>query len=182
MGFAVQLYFDTELEAAMLELRTALTSAGVAPTLERLGDRPHVSLSVLNALDVKRAVPALSEFASSLTAFPVDFAAFGAFPTNQGVVYLSPTPTKSLLLAQHHMHEMLTKLSASVHEHYFPGGWVPHSTIGFEISHREVALALAWLQDNFRPVSGRYSHLGLIEFRPIQELARFPLAGSSIGN
>src|SRR5437764_12074046 len=65
MGYAVQLYLDAELEAALLALRAALTKAGVTPTLERLGDRPHVSLAVLDDADVPRCVSVLERAASA---------------------------------------------------------------------------------------------------------------------
>ncbi len=64
---------------------------------------------------------------------------------------------------------------AEVHEHYFPGGWMPHSTVGFQLPPREVALALSWLGANFRYVRGAFARVGLIEFSPVKEVASFAL-------
>ena len=175
MGYAVQLYFNAELEAALLEVRTALTKAGVTPTLERLGDRPHVSLSVLNDVDVQRCITMIEQFANSQSAFRTGFAAFGAFPTAQGVVYLSPAPNEALLTAHRVMHQRLVDIGAQIHEYYFPDGWIPHATMGFELSSKEVALALSWLHGNFKPVGGIFASLGLIEFPPVKEIATFEL-------
>src|SRR5687768_16292606 len=104
MGHAVQLYFDAELEAALVGVRASLTKAGVTPTLERLGDRPHVSLAVLNEVDVARCIPMLERFSKTLPAFAVGLAAFGGFPTAQGVVFLSPTPSGILLSTHRALH------------------------------------------------------------------------------
>ncbi len=166
MGHAVQLYFNTELEATLVGVRAALTMAGITPTLERLGDRPHISLAVLNGADVGRCTPMLERFSKTQTSFAVNIAAFGAFPTTQGVVYLT-------------MHEQLKDIGARIHEHYSPDDWVPHVTIGFELPSQEVTLALSWLHANFKPVFGKFSSIGLIEFRPVTELATFELSGEN---
>ena len=175
MGYAVQLYFDAKLEASLTRTRSALTAAGVTPTLERLGDRPHVSLAVLEDVPVQPCIAAIEGFAETHRPFPASFAAFGAFPTAQGVVYLTPTPTVALLEAQRRMHRLLSELGAKVHEHYLPESWIPHSTVGFELSAAEVAIALSWLHGNFKPLAGTYSSIGVIEFLPVKRLAAFEL-------
>lgn len=174
-GFAVQLYLDAALEGSLTGVRSALTAAGVTPTLERLGDRPHVSLAVLEDVREEGCIAALEKFAETQLPFPASFAAFGAFPTAQGVVYLTPTPSAALLEAHRRMHRLLRELGAKVHEHYLPDAWIPHSTIGFELSNDEVALALSWLHGNFKPVAGTCSSIGLIEFLPVMRLATFEL-------
>jgi hypothetical protein len=175
MGYAVQLYFDSKLEGTLLEVRSALTKAGVTPTLERLGDRPHVSLAVLEQAPVQRCIDVVRRFAETQSAFHASFAAFGAFPTSPGVVYLTPTPSAALLDAHRRMHLQLSELGASIHEHYMPDGWIPHSTIGFELSSKEVAIALSWLHGNFKPLDGTYSSIGVIEFPPVKQLDTFAL-------
>jgi 2'-5' RNA ligase len=175
MGYAVQLYFDSRLEASLLELRSELTKAGVTPTLERLGDRPHVSLAVLEKMPVQRCLGMIERFAETQNVFHASFSAFGAFPTSQGVVYLTPTPSAVLLDAHRRMHRLLVELNADVHEYYLPDTWMPHSTIGFELSRKEVDVALAWLHSNFRPLDGTYSSVGVIEFVPVKQVAIFEL-------
>ena len=177
MGFAVQLYFDQALEEALVRVRSGLAAAGVTPTLKRLGDRPHVSLSVQTSLDAPRFLPRLEKFAAATAPFDVGFGAFGSFPGSEGVVFLAPTPSDALLRAQRKMHDQLLASYAEVHEHYFPSSWMPHATVGFELPPREVALALAWLGANFKHCAGKFTRLGLIEFRPVKEIATFALSG-----
>jgi hypothetical protein len=175
MGHAVQLYFDPGLELSLLRVRSALTRAGVTPTLERLGDRPHVSFAVLNTVPVQRCIAMIEQFAKTQAAFRASFAAFGAFPGSQGVVYLTPTPSAALLDAHREMHRLLSDLGATIHEHYVPEAWIPHSTVGFELSSEEVAIALSWLHGNFKPVEGMFRSVGVIEFTPVKQLATFDL-------
>ena len=175
MGYAVHLYFDSELEAAFLKVRTALTTAGVTPTLERLGDRPHVSLVVMHDANPGKCIALLQDFAHQRPRMPTAFGAFGSFPTAQGVVYLSPDPTDALFDAHRQICERLEVTGSQVHEYYLPDNWVPHATIGFELPRAEVQLALGWLQTNFRPLRGEFASIGLVEFPPVTELASFSL-------
>jgi 2'-5' RNA ligase len=177
VGFAVQLYFDQPLEEAFLHVRNGLTAAGVTPTLKRLGDRPHVSLSVQVSLDTRKFLPRLEKFAAAAAPFDVGFGSFGSFPGTDGVVFLAPTPSETLLRMQRKMHDQLLASYAEVHEYYFPNTWMPHSTVGFELPPREVAVALAWLGANFKHCAGKFTRVGLIEFRPVKEIATFSLAG-----
>jgi hypothetical protein len=73
------------------------------------------------------------------------------------------------------MHRLLSELRARIHAHYLPESWIPHSTIGFELSKDEVALALSWLHGNFKSLAGTYNSIGLIEFVPVKRLAAFGL-------
>jgi D-alanyl-D-alanine carboxypeptidase len=177
MRYAVQLYFDAELEAALLAVRAALTKAGVTPTLERLRDRPHVSLAVLDDADVPSCVSVLERIALRQAWFSAGFAAFGTFAKAQGIVYLSPAPSERLLTMHRRMCRELRDTGARIHEHCVPGNWLPHAKVGFELPRKEVSVALSWLQANFKPVSGRFSSLGLVEFPPVKEMATFDLSG-----
>lgn len=127
-------------------------------------------MSLLNA-----ALPRSRHFSKTLFSFSVGFAAFGAFPTGEGVVYLSPTPTSSLLGVHREMYERLSSIGAAVHEYYVPESWVPHATIGLELPASEMGLAMTWLHANFKPLAGVYASIGLIEFRPIKDLGTFTL-------
>ena len=175
MGYAVHLYFDSELESAFLKARTALTTAGVTPTLDRLGDRPHVSLAVMDVANAGKCIAVVQDFAHQTARMPTGLDAFGSFPTAQGVVYLSPDPTSALFDAHRQICERLEGTGTQIHKYYLPDNWVPHATIGFELPHAEVQLALGWLQANFKPLRGEFASIGLVEFPPVTELASFPL-------
>jgi 2'-5' RNA ligase len=179
MSFAVQFYFDRALEDAVFELRRALTAAGVTPTLDHLGDRPHVSASVLALLDAAVFRSCLERLSRSLAPFSIALSALGAFPTAEGVLFLTPAPTASLLQAQRLVHEELLGLGASPSPYYVPEAWVPHCTIALDLPTNEVHRAFQIGLANFRPLSGQVRALGVIEFPPVKALYGFPLGGTN---
>lgn len=174
MAHAIRLYFDAALEAALIGVRTALTSAGISPTLEALGDRLHVSVAGADAMDVSLCASMLERVAQARPSFATSLAAFGLFPGDQGVVYLTPTPSESLLDIHREVYGRLTSVGIQLYQHFRPEGWVPHVTVGFELSQPEVAMAVSWLHANFKPLSGRFGSIGLIEYYPVREIATFP--------
>ena len=107
MGFAVELYFDRATEAAVRMLRQDVYASGIAPFVDALGDRPHVSLAAFHDLDVAATVPILQAFASEVPPFSVSLSAVGFFPTEEGVVFLAPTPTRAILGAHARLHQHL---------------------------------------------------------------------------
>jgi 2'-5' RNA ligase len=179
MNFAVQFYFDRALEDAVLELRRALTAAGVTPTLDQLGDRPHVSASVLPHLDEAAFRGRLEHLARGIAPFSIALSALGAFPSAEGVLFLAPAPSASLLRAQRLVHEELLGLGASPSPYYVPGEWVPHCTIGLNLPTHEVHRAFQVGLANLRPLSGQVRAMGVIEFPPVKELYGFPLGGTN---
>ncbi len=176
MGFAVELYFNPELEAALRRLRERLTRAGVTPTLDALGDRPHVSLAVFDDVDVARLTPELAAFAAQTPAFPVAFASVGAFPTAEGVVFLAPVMTETLMQVHRDFHRRLAALGIPCNPYYAPDAWVPHSTIAFEVSRPAMVKAVDTLLAEMRPLTGTCCEVGLAEFRPIVIRQLYPLS------
>ena len=171
MGYAVELYFNPELEAASRELRQRLAEAGVTSALDGLGDRPHVSLAVLHDLDMAAGVALLGEFARATPAFPVSLASVGVFPSSEGVVFLAPVMTDRLWQAHHDFHRRLARVTARPSDLYRPDRWVAHSTLAINVPAAQMGLAVATCLAHFKPLAGVFTEVGLIEFRPVKTLA-----------
>ena len=178
MAYAIRLYFDAELEAALRGVWSELVGAGVSPTLEALGDRPHVSVAGAEALDVSSCSAMLRRVAQALPPFAVHLAAFGLFPGNKGVAYLTPTPSEPLLKVHREVHGHLVAAGVRPYAHFRPEGWVPHVTVAYDVPQPQAALALSWLHARFVPLAGTFTSIELAEYYPIREIATFPLLGA----
>ena len=71
MGFAIELYFDPQTKRNLLDLRKILTTAGVQPVLDEIGDRPHISLAVFSQVDPDELLDELKDFAGELDPMPI---------------------------------------------------------------------------------------------------------------
>lgn len=174
-GYAVELYFDQQMEDDFFSFRESLYKLGVNPILGKLGDRPHVSLAVFGDVEIDQVVRITSAFAPQCKQLPARLDAFGAFPTASNVVYLLPVPSQPLLELHQQFHEKLQKEKILSSHYYLPGQWVPHCTLEFELPDDQFNLTLQLCKKYFSPIRGTFSSIGVIAFRPIDYLAEFSI-------
>lgn len=174
-GFAVELYFDFEMENAIRGFREKIYAAGVDPVSGKMGDRPHVSLAVFAEVDMPCLKELCREFASALPPFPVSLPAIGSFPTADNVLFLSPAPTLQLLQVHQDFHNRLKCSHMHSSSYYHPGKWMPHCTLELELPAEQFSLAFKTAHDLFTPIKGKFASLGIVSFRPIQYMAEYQL-------
>lgn len=177
MGFAVELYFDTGLEAAIRALRVELGNAGIPPFMDEIGDRPHVSLAVFSELDVPTLTPLLAAFAAETPEFTISFASVGVFPTAEGAVFLAPLMTDQLKTIHQDFHRRLGVLPTPSGAYYRPDQWVPHCTLAMEVPQPLIGTAVQTCVTHWQSYQGVVQEVGLIEFRPVKTWQLYPLRG-----
>ncbi len=121
VGQAVELYFDPTTEAAVRQLRRALSEGGIPTFVEHIGDRPPISLWAGDNLDVADAAPLLATLASEVPPFELRLSAIATFPTAEGVIFLMPAPTPQLLAVHAALHQRLRHGGIPGHAYYQPG-------------------------------------------------------------
>jgi 2'-5' RNA ligase len=174
-GYAVELYFDHQMEDEIHAFRESIYRLGINPVLGKMKDRPHVSLAVFDEVDPNKLIQITSLFAKKAYQFPVQLEAIGMFPTPSNIVYLFPIPTIALLTLHRDFHQHLKKEKVNSSHYYLPGKWVPHCTLEFELSDEQFDLAVQLCKKHFSPIHGRFASLGVIAFRPSDYLAEFVL-------
>lgn len=163
MPYAVEFDFDAESTAALTALSDQIYAACNGMALHNTAQIPHVSLAVLDEIVPAQLQPLLADFAAQVTAFPLHFAAVGAFPGDQGVVYLAPIVTAHLLALHRDLHEQLTAAGLQSHPYYRPDHWVPHCTVGFNLPVHTIGEAVALCRQGFFGQAVTVSSLRLIE-------------------
>jgi 2'-5' RNA ligase len=175
LGYSVELYFDSATENILLALRAELVKHGIRPVLDEIQDRPHISLAVFPALDPDAFVRHLRAFSAVTTAFPVTLGAVGSFPTADGILFLAPAVSPPLVETHANFHAIIAGLNLNPWEYYLPNNWVPHCTIALDMEADVLAKAFREARRAFRATTGRIEEIGLVCFRPVQNLHTFPL-------
>ena len=177
MGYAVELYIDAQMEAAVRGLWQTLADRGVTSLMPELGARPHISLTVFDALYPPDVHDELQNFATEVAPIPLQFSAVGIFPTAEGVVFLAPVVTPRLLDVHAAFHARMAALGLPSLSYYRPGNWVPHCTVAINLPADQIPAAVAICKA--APVFRAFSLVGLdlIEFRPVKTIYEFPLVG-----
>jgi 2'-5' RNA ligase len=175
MGHAVLLYFDQQTEQSILNLRHALIEQGIPSFLDKVGDRPHISLAGFSNVDCDVLISIVQEFANDIEPFNVQLSAIGTFPTDENVLFLSPTPTLQLLTHHQEFHRRLAKSKLISSPYYVPENWTPHCSVEMNISDEQLPKAIKFYSKVFKPVIGQFQEIGVIEFQPIKSLAKWSL-------
>jgi len=169
MGLAIVLGFDAAADRAVRGVWEAVRAATGSGKLYDLRARPHVSLAVYpegrGGLPFGEATAGwpLEEAVRRFRAEPLPFvlASVGTFPGAEGAVFLAPVVDEPLL----RLHREWHAIAPGGREHYSPGAWVPHCTVGFNLPDAAVPSAVAAAAARL-PIRGRYESLVLIEFDP----------------
>lgn len=175
MGYAVLLYFDDQTEQSILNLRHALIEQGFPSMLDKVGDRPHISLAGFSTVDCDILISLVQEYANDMEPFNVQLGAIGTFPTNENVLFLSPAPTIQLLTYHQEFHQQLSKSKLISSPYYAPTNWIPHCSVEMNIPDEQLPKAIEFCSKIFKPIFGQFQEIGVIEFQPIKHLAKWPL-------
>ncbi|KAF0112266.1 MAG: hypothetical protein FD147_327 [Chloroflexi bacterium] len=174
-GYAIELYFDPQMEERVLAFRESIYKLGIDPVLGKMGDKPHVSLAVFSKAEPENLKQVAFAFSQRLKRFPVQLDAIGTFPTIDNVLFLTPIPTVQLLKTHEDFHRMLKKVNLNPSPYYLPNRWVPHCTLEFNLPDEQLNLAVHLCKQHFTPIRGWFAELGVIAFRPIEYLVEYPL-------
>jgi hypothetical protein len=176
MGYAVELYFDEETTARVGALAGRIHAAYGGIDLSDLGFIPHISLAGYETVAVEKLEPILAELACQTPRFGLQLGAIGLFPTGQGVVYLAPVVTGHLLDLHERFSAQATAAGQTAHPYYQPGNWIPHCSVAHDLTPDQVTQAVRLCLDSQVFSPGQIVAIGLIEYRPVRSLCRFPLA------
>ena len=163
MPFAVELFFDTQVEKQICDAWEAIQKAGISSSMLDAGYRPHISLGVCSRIDSSAFEVELSSFAERVAPFPLTLSSVGIFPGVDGVIFLGVTITEHLLDVHAAFHKIFKKHAGEQSEHYAVGKWVPHCTLAFGLSELQIAEAMPICRGIPLPVSTEVKEIGLME-------------------
>jgi 2'-5' RNA ligase len=173
MPYAVSLCLDDAAAQRIEAMWRILDARNLSDHMRRLAYRPHVTLGLWDELDVEDAMPRLAAFAASLPPIECGFAALASFPGPDGVLWAVPVTTRALLAAHARLH---AELAIPTRPHYRVGAWVPHCTLGMQLSAKKAAAALEELSAAWEPFPARLDRLDLVRFNPVEILWERKLA------
>ncbi len=175
MGYAVELYFDSQTEKSVWDLRHILIGQGISSAISELGDRPHISLAVFPNVDCDNLISLTKEYAGKIEPFSFQLSAIGTFPTDENGLFLSPVPTNQLLNCHQNFHYQLAKSKLKPSSYYIPENWIPHCSVELNIPDEQLLKAIELCKKAFKPLIGQFREIGVVEFRPIKTLANWSL-------
>lgn len=179
MPFAIELLFDAKSDENIRKWGRHLERNNVTTSFSIPGSSPHFALSVFEKYHPERLVPVLKKLASRFAPIPFSLSSIGSFPGKEGALFLAPPPIPRLLQIHSALYDSIRGMVKRAWGHYIPGQWVPHCTIGINLSPRTLAKGFQLIQGMDFYMKGRCNRLVLVEFRPVRKIISIPLAGDN---
>lgn len=177
MPFAIELFLDDSSSDAIRQIWHELARTSVSPSMRDSGAHPHVTLVVADRVDVAGTERFLKEFAANEPALPLTFSSLGIFPADPAVAFLGPVVTPRLLDLHARFYRNVESLAQAPWPYYLPGRWVPHATLAMDLSIDAISSVVEASRRLPLPLHSRLVEIGLVEFRPTNQLASFRLRG-----
>ncbi|KAG6619218.1 hypothetical protein I3842_Q103500 [Carya illinoinensis] len=153
-GYAIELYFDPALENQVLKAWNVLA-------------RRQISTQLIE-------IESLKSFASKQESLPLSFSSIGSLPDENNVLFLSPTPSLSLLQFQAQLCDTMKREGVEITDEYRQDSWIPYCAVAQQVPKTRMAEAFCVLRDLKMPGSIReeivffwpspYSHMWKVGF------------------
>jgi len=141
------------------------------PSMRALGYRPHITFAVYESaeIDVEATWQALRDAVAGHGALEVQFSRIRWFADPRFVLWAEPEPV-DMLLRWH------ASIAAAIdpghcHQHYRPGAWVPHCTLGTRIMDESRDAAIAFARSFERRFTVVFDVVDCVVFPPVQIVA-----------
>lgn len=176
MPVSVSFWFDPATDAAVRAVWRKLAEAGISTYMHECGFRPHITLVAYDDVDPASLQRVLRDLTASVRAFSIELYFLGQFLAPAGTIFLAPIVTRPMLSLQAAIVDALAgsgQISAG--SQYDSDRWVPHVTLGTDLSTDKLSAAFEVCRQVALPWSARVDRLGLVDYVTTAELGEIPL-------
>jgi hypothetical protein len=171
MTYSIGAFFDIQTETEIRRVWKIMADSGIAEYLYQSDNRPHITLTIFDDLDLDRTSAMLCNLAGEYTRIPVSFQSISIFP-NSNAVFLAPLVTPQLVKFQESVHKALISFAnLPDYPYYLPGQWIPHCSIANYMPPENLIPAVQKAIETLSlPITGWITEVGLTSFRPVVHL------------
>lgn len=176
MPFAVELFFDPDLDKAVRHLWQQVSKmAGVPNKMADTGNKPHISLAAFNDCKIEAVVGSLRELTSDTRSLDIDLSSIGTFASQEGVLFLAPMVTEALIKVHLDSQAKLKDLAQGMWPYYLPGKLAFHCTLNTGLNSEEINRAISAVKSIGLPSGGKATEIGLVRIPEMEFIETFSL-------
>lgn len=168
MSYALAFHFDPETETRIRELWALLAEATGSQKLVESPAYPHITAAVFDSTNVWQIQRGVKIIVENNSVPEVTLHSVGSFLSSEGVVYIAPAIREDLLYLHKRLIECVQRWGTPSASFYLPGSWVPHCTLGIELTGEQIASAMQVLHENPYPITGRLDSVVLVELERLE--------------
>ena len=132
---------------------------------------PHITLSAFETTQESEAVAVFEDLAKEFICGEIMWCSVGMFLPH--TIYLLPVMNHYLFQMSEQAYQYISQIrQVKIHQRYQPFSWMPHSTIGKQLSKSELKEAFAVMQEQFGVLRGTAVSIGLAKTNPYTDICR----------
>ncbi|XP_004489320.1 uncharacterized protein [Cicer arietinum] len=179
-GYAIELYFDPALENQVLKAWNVLARRQISTELIEIGSRPHITLfSTPFLLEPSKLDSLLKSISSKFEPFSLSFSSISSFTNDNNLLFLSPTPSISLLNFHSTLLDAIANEGIEVPIQFSTGNWIPLCSVAPHVPKVRMSEAFSLLRELKLPVTGYAVDVALVQFSPVREIFSFLLGNNN---
>jgi 2'-5' RNA ligase len=130
--------------------------------------RPHITLASYENINLDLYIKLFTDFYENQQKIDIVLSSLGTF-FNSGTLFLSPTPSKSLLQLHEKHHKQFGDFNDNPNSLYLPGKWVPHSTLANRLSAPKLVEAITFCSKSMAPIKGEINEISIIKVEKVAD-------------
>lgn len=132
---------------------------------------PHITLSAFETTQESEVVAVFDDLAKEFMCGEIMWCSVGMFFPH--TIYLLPVMNHYLFQMSEQAYQQISQIRhVKIHQRYQPYSWIPHSTIGKQLSQMELKEAFAVMQEQFGVFRGTAVSIGLARTNPYMDICR----------
>lgn len=180
MSYAIELFFDKEMEQKLFDYPKKIAEKKLSTKYLEWRTRPHITLAGFHDVDVSACIEKLKSFADCHSMLPAHIGSVGMF-TDTKTIFASPIMTGAMYQLQRELHTCMQGFDTNGWEWYLPDRWVPHCGLALMGEDHDEAYyrACDLILREFKKISGKFSSIGLVKISfPVEEIYIAELGGN----
>lgn len=167
--YLISIYFDEKTDK---RIRTLIKQVAEKTGNTFMIDNdipPHITVAAMETRDEAAAIAAIEKCLSQIKQGELRWVSVGAFLPQ--VIYLEPVLNEYLHDLARELNEALQTLpDTKISSCYQPFSWLPHTTIGKQLTEEQMRIAFEVLQKHFVPITGCVTQIGIAKPNPHRDL------------
>lgn len=172
--YLISVYFDKNTNRILQRYIDKIAQGTGNDFMKKHKVPPHLTVSSIEARTVEVLIPAIESLENKLSAGNIKFVSIGQLLPY--VIYTTPVMNDYLLdLSKTIYHQVKDIPETKVSSYYKPMSWLPHVTLGKQLTKLQMQTAFEIMQDSFQVLDARITEIGLAMVNPHEDVVRFRL-------
>ena len=168
--YLVSLYFDDDTSRKIQRLIDKVASKSGNGSMTDGNVPPHITIAAFQTNEDSRVIELLDDIMKDIQRGVLTFASIGVFKSS--VIYVAPVLNEYLHSLSVNINEGMSSIkNISISKFYIPFQWIPHATIGKNMSSEQLMLAFQESVKEFCAFNGKVTRIGLTKTNPYEEIA-----------